>query len=409
MLSKPLKPSLQSQPPQQPLAQKSPPPRSEAQLRRRQSRGELRVCTAAVFRERVAQAGLEAAYADTDVVVAADAGFTDQASLLLTLGPTDPPMRLRDALLAGVRALAGSGSGELMLPIGGGLGEPARFSGAQVLAALLDGEAVAVDAIGEATALQPRRELHTSLTAAQLGTARLLLHRAIVENGIVAVSRSEGITASAQGPLLGPLQTALFSCGGAGSIGLTMPGLAQLGPGSPVLVAGGLGWVLGAGSGHQPGVARAASGHALAPGAAAAVAVELEELQRRWIRPCFFEGHGCALLVALAAPVPLLNLEIAGRAAAGNEALQVPVLDVGIPRRVKPSLGSARYDQLLAGRLPLPSGDRVQELRAAPAFSPRLAAEHGDELVRRLQDGRFPLRLPALPLPAHSTLVPVEA
>ena len=402
MLSKPLKPPLQPPP-------KPPPPRSEAQLRRRQSRGELRVCTAAVFRERVVQAGLAAAYADTDVVVAAEAGFTDQASLLLTLGPTDPPMRLREALLGGVRALAGSGSGELLLPIGGGLGEPARFSGAQVLAALLAGEAVAVDAIGEATVLQPRRELHASLNAAQLGTARLLLHRAIVENGIVAVSRSEGITASPLGPLLGPLLTALFSCGGAGSIGLTMPGLAQLGPGSPLLVAGGLGWVMGAGSGHQPGVARAATGHALAPGAAAAVAVELTELQRRWIRPCFFEGHGCALLVAIAAPVPLLNLEIARRAAVGNDSLQVPVLDVGIPRRVKPSLGSVSYDQLLEGRLALACGERRQELRAAPAFSPRLAADHAEELVGRLREGRFPLRLPALPLPGHSTLVPLEA
>ena len=94
------------------------PPRQEAELRLKQQRGQLQVRAAADFRSLVLQAGLAEAYASTDVVVAADAGFSDQASLLLSLGPTDPPIRLRDGQLAGVAGLAGCGSGELVLPIG---------------------------------------------------------------------------------------------------------------------------------------------------------------------------------------------------------------------------------------------------------------------------------------------------
>ena len=88
-------------------------PRSEADLRDRQGRGQLRVSTAAAFRQLVAAEGLEAAYAATDVVVASTAEFTDQASLVLNLGPSDPPIRIRRFQLDGVEGWGGHGSTDL--------------------------------------------------------------------------------------------------------------------------------------------------------------------------------------------------------------------------------------------------------------------------------------------------------
>ena len=379
------------------------PPRSEAELRLKQERGQLQVRAAAAFRSLVQQAGLAEAYAATDVVVAADAGFTDQASLLLSLGPTDPPIRLRAGQLAGVQGLAGCGSGELVLPIGGGLGDAP--GGAELLAALLQGRALPFDARGEATALHPRRELHTELGLEQIGTGRLLLHRAISENGVVALSQAEGPCPSPYGTLLGPAANALYSCSGAGSIGLSMPGLSLLGPGSPVLVGGALGWVVGAGSGHQPGCRRQASGHARTPGAAAAVSVDLHDLRPEWVRPCFFEGHGSALLVAIAAPVPLINADVARQAAAGPEALEAPVLDLSVPRRVKPSLGAVTYAELLSGTITV----RGRLVGCAPSHSPRLAAAAAEALAEALLSGAFPLRLPLVPLSPRPSLLPIEA
>jgi uncharacterized protein (DUF39 family) len=372
------------------------PPRSSLELRQRQERGALRVRTAAAYRSLVQELGLAEAYAVTDVVVAADACFSDQGSLHLSLGPTDPPIRLRELQLGGVTALASGGPGELVLPIGSG--------GARVLEALLGGEALPLAASGEATPLHPRRELHTNLDLGRIGLARLVLQRAIVENGVVACSSAAGLCASPWGPLLGPHHTALYSCGGAGSIGLTMPGLAQLGAGSPVLVAGATGWVLGAGSGHQPGVRRQPSGHATSPGAVAAVAVDLGDLERRWLRACTFEGHGSGVLVAIAAPVQLVDASSARRAAATPEQLQAPVLDLAIPRRVKPSLGTVSYAELASGRLTV----GAQRLRCAPAHSPCLAAEIGEELVKRLEQNRFPLQLPLQPLPERPNLLPLD-
>jgi len=183
-----------------------------------------------------------------------------------------------------------------------------------------------------------------------------------------------------------------------------MPGLAQLGPGSPVLAGGALGWVLGPGSAHQPGVPRSPLGHALAPGASAAVAVELHDLDPRWVRPCHFEGHGPGLLMTMAAAVPLLNLAMARQAAAGPERLEAPVLDMSIPRRLKPSLGRVSYAQLLSGSIPLEG----RHLRCAPACSPRLAEAAASQLATGLKEGRVPLRLPIRSLGSRPTLVPLE-
>ena len=371
------------------------PPRSEAELIRRQRQGNLQVRSAAAYRERVRRDGLAEAYRCTDVVVAANAEFTDQASLLLLLGPCDPPIRIRRFRLGTSEGLGGHGNSELLLPIG--------LGGAAVLDDLLAGLSLPLQASGVGTAQQPRLELDTRISLESIGAGRLLLHRAVAENGVVAASSREGLTITPWGPVLGPLSSALYSCGGAGSIGLTMPGLSLLGPGSPLMVAGATGWVSGAGSGHNPGVRRLASGQALSPGACAALEVELHGLQRRWLRATRQPDGSSGLLVAIAAPVPLINGTIARQAACDDTELEAPVLDFAIPRRVRPCLGSARYSDLKAGRLTLAG----RQLHGAPAHSPRLAAEISEHLADALLNGHFPLRLPLQPLPNRPALLPL--
>lgn len=381
------------------------PPRQEAELLSRQARGELRVLPTQEFRRLVAEVGLAEAYGATDVVVAANAEFCDQASLHLSLGPADPPIRLRDVELAGVSALAAGSASDLVLPIGSLPAEPPRPGGAQVLADLLAQRTVDLSASGAGTPLQPRRDLHAEITLDRIGSGRLLLQRGIVENGLVAVSSAEGVLHSPYGPLLGPFVNGLYTAAGADSIGLAMPGLSLLGPGSPVLVAGAIGWVVGCGTAHQPRPRRLASGHARTPGAVAALCADLHDLQPQWLRACQFEGHGASLLVAVAAPIPLINGLVARQAATPDERLEAPVLDVSIPRRIKPGFGGVSYASLRSGRIVVDG----RTLAAAPAHSPRLARSIAGELVARLVENRFPLRLPLQPLSARPALIPLDA
>ncbi|MFN9644098.1 MAG: homocysteine biosynthesis protein [Cyanobacteriota bacterium] len=370
------------------------PRRTEAELQRRQAEGLLRVRQAAAFRRLAQTAGLEAAYDQTDVVVAASAEFTSHASLHLSLGPTDPPIRLRDPLLGGVPVMVGGAGTDLVVPV----------AGARVLKEWLAGRPVDLTASGEGTTLFPRRELHASLHLEDIGSGQLLLSRAITENGVVAVSSAEGLLHTPSGALLGPWAQALYTCSGADSIGLAMPGLGLLGPGSPVLVAGAPGWVVGPGGGHHPHPRRLSSGHARTPGAVAAVCVDLHGLRGRWLRAGALEGHGDVLLVAIAAPVPLIDGASALGAATSNRALEAPVLDLAIPRRVKPSFGGVSYSALRTGWIAV-EGRRI---RALPAHSPRLAMEIGAELALQLEEGRFPLRLPAGSLGQRPGLRPLD-
>lgn len=108
--------------------------------------------------------------------------------------------------------------------------------------------------------------------------------------------------------------------------------------------------------------------------------------------------------MALAAPVPLLDAAMARLAATGNADLEAPVLDYGIPRRVRPSFGRVPYSTLHGGALRV--GDK--RLSCAPAHSPRLAAEIAEALVGDLQSGRFPLRSPLAPLPKRAALQPLD-
>ncbi|MEB3156339.1 MAG: homocysteine biosynthesis protein [Cyanobacteriota bacterium] len=369
-------------------------PRTEAELRRRQEDGTLRVRQAAEFRRLAQTVGLEEAYGQTDVVVAASAEFTSHASLHLSLGPADPPIRLREVQVGGVPALPGGAGADLVLPV----------SGARLLKEWLAGRSVELTASGEGTPLFPRRELHAALRLEDIGSGQLLLPRAITENGVVAISSAEGLLHTPYGAVLGPRVQALYTCSGADSIGLAMPGLALLGPGSPVLVAGAVGWVVGPGGGHQPQPRRLPNGHARTPGAVAAVGVDLHGLQGRWLRAGALEGHGDVLLVAIAAPVPLIDGATAAGAATSNRSLEAPVLDVAIPRRLKPSFGGVSYSALRAGWIEVEG----RRLRALPAHSTRLAMEIGDELALQLREGRFPLRLPLAPLGARSGLRPLD-
>jgi len=123
------------------------------------------------------------------------------------------------------------------------------------------------------------------------------------------------------------------------------------------------------------------------------------------VRACQFEGHGTALLVAVAAPIPLLDGPTDAQAATPDAELEAPVLDVSIPRRIKPSFGGVSYASLKAGAIVV-DGHRIP---AAPSHSPRLAQELAEELAERLRAGRFPLRLPLAPLSGRIGLVPLEA
>jgi uncharacterized protein (DUF39 family) len=132
--------------------------------------------------------------------------------------------------------------------------------------------------------------------------------------------------------------------------------------------------------------------------------VNLKGLQRRWIKPCWFDGHGAGLLIAVAAPVLLLTEGHAHQAATPDSSLEAPVLDFSVPRRIRPGFGSVSYGSLLGGKIQVDS----HIVKAAPACSLSLGDSHTALLSQQLSDGSFPIRAWEAPLAEDGSLHPID-
>jgi uncharacterized protein (DUF39 family) len=119
--------------------------RSSADLQARQARGDLQVLTASDYRALVARVGLAQAFRQIDVVVAADTVLTDEGALLLSLGPCDPPIRLREVQIGGVAAQVSGSASDLLLPLGCSPTDAARRSGGHGLSCWPEARSPSVD------------------------------------------------------------------------------------------------------------------------------------------------------------------------------------------------------------------------------------------------------------------------
>ena len=108
--------------------------------------------------------------------------------------------------------------------------------------------------------------------------------------------------------------------------------------------------------------------------------------------------------MAVAAPVLLLGEQEARQAGVPDAELEAPVLDYSIPRRIRPGFGTVSYGELMAGEIQV-DGQRIP---AAPACSLKLADSLAEELVRKLQEGLFPLPARIQPLSQLGRLHPLE-
>jgi uncharacterized protein (DUF39 family) len=117
--------------------------------------------------------GIPAAYEAVDVVTTGTFEPMESSGAILNLGHTDPPIKIRECRLDGVLAYAGFGAVDLYL----GAGQPANHQprrneaetlrergGGHVIADLVAGKSVHLQAIGQVTDCYPRASFDTQIT-----------------------------------------------------------------------------------------------------------------------------------------------------------------------------------------------------------------------------------------------------
>ena len=371
------------------------------------------VDTVEAFKARAAEVGVAAACAAVDVVTTGTFEPMESSGAILNLGHTDPPIKIRECRLDGVLAYAGFGAVDLYL----GAGQPAEITnpgeadtlrergGGHVIADLVAGKAVHLQAIGQVTDCYPRASFETQITQDTINQFYLFNPRNLYQNFIVGVNGGDRPLATYLGPLQPNLGNAVYANSGALSPLLNDPTLAAIGIGTRIFLGGGRGYVAWEGTQHFPLQKRLPNQTPIGPAATVALVGDAKTMQPQWVRGCYFRGYGPSLMLGVGVPIPLLNEDIAAHCAVRDEDLVAPVMDFAIPRRVRPTFGLFSYAQLKSGHITL----NGQPVRTAPLASLYLSRQVATELQQWIQAGDFELTAPVAPLPQDRAFVPQDA
>lgn len=379
-----------------------PTPRTLAEINAKIRAQTVVVETAETFKQRAAESSIAAAFAAVDVVTTGTFEPMESSGAVLNIGHTDPPIKIRDCRLDGVPAYAGIGAVDLYL----GASQPADSGppgdntptkdrgGGHVIADLVAGKAVQLQATGHVTDCYPRSSLDTTISRETINQFYLFNPRNLYQNFIVGVNGGDRPLATYLGPLQPNLGNAVYANSGALSPLMNDPNLNVVGIGSRIFLGGGVGYVAWEGTQHFPLQKRLPNDTPIGPAATVALIGDAKQMQPQWVRGCYFKGYGPSLMLGIGLAIPLLNEAIACHCAVQDQDLVAPVMDFSIPRRVRPTFGLVSYAQLKSGRITL----NGQKVRTAPLASIYLSRQVAAELRDWIAQGQFELTAPVAPL-----------
>lgn len=387
--------------------------RSLEEINHKIHRGKVVVETVEAFKQRVADTDIATALKAVDVVTTGTFGPVESAGVILNLGHTDPPIKIRECYLDGVLAYAGFGAVDLYLgasqPMVGRSGETEEDSrergGGHVIADLVAGKSIQLQATGQVTDCYPRPAFTNTISKDTINQFYLFNPRGLHQNFIVGVNGGDRPLATYLGPLKPRLGNAVYSNPGELAPLMNDPELQVVGIGSRIFLGGGVGYIAWEGTQHFPGQRRLPNQTPVGPAATAALIGDCKQMQSRWVRGCYFKGYGPALMIGIGVALPLLNEAVAAACAVQDQDLVAPLVDFSIPRRVRPTFGLVSYAQLKSGHISV-DGRRV---RTAPLASIHLSRQVAAELKQWIEAGKFELSQPVAPLPADRRFLPQDA
>lgn len=378
------------------------------------------VWTVAELKARIGDMTVAEAAKQVDVICTGTFEPMEASGAMINLGPTDPPIKIRQCWLDGVPAYSGFGSVDLYVGatamvdyLGGeeisdrsGRSTPSGLErgGGQVIEDLIAGKAVQLRALGHVTDCYPRSSFETQISKETINQFYLYNPRNLYQNFIVGVNGGEQTLYTYLGPLSPGLGNAVYSNPGAIAPLSNDPNLQTIGIGTRLFLGGGIGYVAWEGTQHFPMQKRLPNQTPIGPAATLALIGDAKTMNPRWVRGCYFKNYGPSLMLGVGIPIPVLNEEILQHCAVRDEELVTPVVDFSIPRRVRPTFGLVSYAQLKSGFITI-DGKKV---RTAPLASLSRSREVAQALKSWIESGEFTLTEPVAPLPMDRIFSPQE-
>lgn len=370
-----------------------------SEINERIRKGKAVVLNAEEMVQVVRKEGKVRAAKEVDVVTTGTFSPMCSSGILFNIGqPATPVIKVARMWLNNVPVYAGLAAVDSYL----GATEPAEedplnkvypgsftYGGGHVIEDLIRGKAVHMSCKSYTTDCYPRRELERDITLADLPNAWLLNPRNAYQNYNAAVNLTSRTVHTYMGPLKAGGGNVNFATAGQLSPLFNDPYLRTIGLGTRIFLGGGIGYVLGHGTQHNPKPKRTERGLPLTPSATLMVKGDLKQMDARYLRGVSLVGYGCSLAVGLGIPIPILNEEMADFTGVADSDILMPVRDYGydVPNGINRILEQPTFEELKSGEMTL-NGKKTSTV---PVTSYSMSMEVAEKLKAWIESGNFTL------------------
>ena len=272
------------------------------------------------------------------------------------------------------------------------------YGGAYILEELVAGKDVRLTATAYGTDCYPRKSLETYISLKDMNETVLFNMRNAYQNYNVAVNLSDKVIYTYMGVLQPKLGNANYCSAGQLSPLLNDPLYKTIGAGTRIFLGGGIGYVVGNGTQHNPNVPRTEGGIPKVTGGTLAVTGDLKMMSPKWLRGTSFTGYGVTLTIGIGVPIPILDEEILRYTMVRDEDILAQVVDYSeaYPQLIPGNLGEVNYRQLKSGKITV----KGKEIPTAGLSSYLKAREIAQTLKEWIEARKFLLTKPVETLPS---------
>ena len=370
-----------------------------AEINARIKQGKAVVLNAAEMTETVRRMGKAKAAREVDVVTTGTFSPMCSSGLLFNIGQQSPPaLRASSLSLNNVPAYAGLAAVDAYIgatetaaddPLNKVYPGKFMYGGGHVIEDLVSGKPVRLKASSYVTDCYPNKGIERDITLAQLPFAQLLNPRNCYQNYNAAVNVTNRTIYTYMGPLKPNLKNANYATAGLLSPLFNDPYLRTIGLGTKIFLGGGIGWVLGAGTQHNPNPKRTERGLPLSAAGTLMLRGDLKGMKARYLRGLSFMGYGCTLAVGVGIPIPILDEDMAWFTGVGNDDILMPLKDYGhdYPNCDPRVLKHVTFEELMSGEIQVLD----KRVETVPLTSYTLSLEIADQLKDWIAKGEFTL------------------
>ena len=376
--------------------------KSIAEINERIKKGKAVILNAAEMVETVRRLGKDKAAQEVDVVTTGTFSPMCSSGLLFNIGQPEPPLIKTSKLwlnkvpccagLAAVDGFLGATEPEEDCPLNKVHPGQFKYGGGHVIEDLARGKSVSLYAEAYGTDCYPRRSLERQITLAELPQAELLNPRNCYQNYNAAVNLTSRTIYTYMGPLRPNCRNLNYATAGRLSPLFNDPFFSTIGLGTRIFLGGGIGYVIGAGTQHNPKPKRNERGLPLAAAGTLMVKGNLKGMNPRYIRGLSLIGYGCSLAVGVGIPIPILDADMAWFTGVDDCDILMPVKDYGhdYPNGVNRVLQHVTFEELKSGEARILDA----KVETVPLTSLSLSLEIADTLKKWIEEGAFLLTEP---------------